>query len=77
MAEIEATGVALTDVAWPNWASLALRSFPEVRDLAAQRWLPLHHPPLYCLLPAAWPGEHRMWVRNRLLRVSSAGRPTS
>lgn len=38
-----------------------------------QGWRPLNGAPLYCLLPAAWPVEHRTWIRDRLPKVGMDG----
>jgi hypothetical protein len=34
----------------------------DVPELLGEGWQPLHDAPLYCLLPAAWPPQHRTWV---------------
>ena len=59
------------EVSFPNAAEL-----PEVQALAADGWRPLDDAPLYSLLPAAWPDEHRIWIPDRLPRIAIRGATT-
>ena len=70
LAEVERTGVPMTDIDPYEWSFPAASELPEVADLIAAGWHPLEDAPLYCLLPAAWPAELRTWVPDRLPRVS-------
>ncbi len=73
LAAVQATGIALTheDPYAQDFPSAA--ELPEVEALMIQGWRPLHDAPLYCLLPAAWPAEHRAWIPDRLPRVGMGG----
>ena len=59
LAEVEATGIALTHVDPYAQDFPSAEELPEVATLMRQGWRPLHGAPLYGLLPAAWPAEHR------------------
>ena len=52
-----------------SWRTPSAEELPEVAALAGDRWRPLEPAPLYCLLPAVWPAEHRCWVPDRLPKV--------
>lgn len=73
LAEVQATGIALT--AEDPYAQDFPRAdeLPEVQALMRERWRPLHAAPLNGLLPAAWLPEHRRWVPDRLPRVAMGG----
>lgn len=73
LGEVQATGTSLTyedpysqDVPSPE-------ELPKVQTLIREGWRPLHSAPLYCLLPAAWPSEHRTWLPDRLPKVGMSG----
>ncbi len=69
LAEVQATGIVLaTEDPYAQGFPHA-HELPEVRALAREGWQLLHDAPLYSLLPAAWPAEHRTWVADRLPRV--------
>lgn len=69
LAEVQATGIPLAreDPYAQDFPSA--EDFPEVQALVRQGWRLLHGAPLYCLLPAAWPSEHRTWLPDRLPKV--------
>jgi hypothetical protein len=69
LAEVQASGVALTEEDPYAQGFPAALELPEVQELTGQGWRPLDGAPLYCLLPAAWPPQHRAWVPDRLPRV--------
>lgn len=73
LAEVQATGVALTDEDPYAEDFPAAAELPEVRKLMRSGWRPLDDAPLHCLLPAAWPREHRAWVPDRLPKVGMGG----
>ena len=73
LAEVETTGVALTRQKPYAHNSPAAEELPEVETLMRQGWRVLHPAPLHCLLPAAWPVQHRTWVPDRLPRVGMGG----
>lgn len=75
LAEVQATGISLTreDPYAQDFPSAD--ELPEVQALMREGWRPLHGAPLYCLLPAAWPSEHRTWLPDRLPKVGM-GRTT-
>lgn len=73
LAEVQQTGVPMTDVDLAEWDFPKAQELPEVQALAGDGWRPLHDAPLYSLLPAAWPFAHRRWVPDRLPRVSCGG----
>lgn len=73
LAEVQATGVALRGED-PYAADFpAAAELPEVQMLMRQGRRPLDGAPLHCLLPAAWPTEHRTWLPDRLPRVGMSG----
>src|SRR5664279_450333 len=57
LAEVQATGIALTAEDPYAQESPGAHELPEVRRLTRDGWRPLHSAPLHCLLPAAWPGS--------------------
>jgi hypothetical protein len=69
LAEVQATGTALS--AGEPYAQGFPRAdeLPEVQELMREGWRPLDSAPLHCLFPAAWPPEHRTWIPDRLPRV--------
>ncbi len=69
LAEVQATGVPLTREDPCAEGFPRPDELPEVQALVRQGWRALDGAPLYCLLPAAWPPEHRTWVPDRLPRV--------
>jgi hypothetical protein len=69
LAEVQATGVPLTEEDPYAQDFPAAQELSEVQQLMGQGWRPLDCAPLYCLLPAAWPSEHRAWVPDRRPRV--------
>ncbi len=73
LADVQASGVALTNEDPYAQGFPSAEELPEVATLMRQGWRPLHGAPLYCLLPAAWPAEHRTWVPDRLPRVGTGG----
>lgn len=73
LARVQATGVALTDEDPYAQDFPAAAELPEVKMLVRSGWRPLESAPLYCLLPAAWPVEHRTWVPDRLPKVGMGG----
>lgn len=73
LAKVQATGVALTDEDPYAEDFPAASELPEVKMLMRSGWRPLEPAPLYCLLPAAWPVEHRTWVPDRLPKVGMGG----
>ncbi len=73
LAQVQATGIALTHEDPHAQDGPSSQGLPEVQALMREGWQPLHGAPLYCLLPAAWPAEHRAWVPNRLPAVGMGG----
>lgn len=73
LAAIQASGIALVNQDPSAQGFAAAEELPEVETLVRQGWRPLHGAPLYCLLPAAWPVEHRTWVPDRLPKVGMGG----
>lgn len=69
LAEVQATGIALTNEDPYAQGFPRADELPEVQNLVQSGWRPLDGAPLYCLLPAAWPAAHRTWVPDRLARV--------
>ena len=77
LAEVAATGLPLDSVDPYGFSFPRVDELPEVQALAADGWRPLHGAPLYALLPAAWPPEHRTWVPDRLPRIAMRGGTTA
>jgi hypothetical protein len=73
LAEVQETKIALTPEDPCAQPFPAAQDLAEVQTLMREGWRPLHDAPLYCLLPAAWPAEHRAWVPDRLPKVGMAG----
>ena len=40
----------------------------EVAEARRQGWFPLGEAPLWCFVPAVWPADARVWVRDRRIR---------
>jgi hypothetical protein len=72
LADVQATGIALTAEDPYAQGLPAADELAEVQALMREGWRPLDGAPLYCLLPAAWPADHRTWVPDRLPRVGMA-----
>ena len=72
MAEVQATGVALTKQDPYALDFPAAEELPEVARLVRQGWRLLEGG-AHGLLPAAWPAEHRTWVPDRLPKVALSG----
>ena len=72
-AEVQATGVSLARLDPYAQDFPAAEELPEVETLMHQGWRVLHPAPLHCLLPAAWPVQHRTWVPDRLPHVGMGG----
>lgn len=73
LAEVQASGISLTNEGPYGQGLPAAAELPEVQALTRQGWRTLDGAPLYCLLPAAWPAEHRTWVPDRLPKVGMGG----
>lgn len=73
LAQVQATGVPLTRVDPYAEGFPQPEELPEVQALMRDGWRPLSSAPLHCLLPAAWPPEHRTWVPDRLPTVWISG----
>lgn len=70
LAAVQATGIPLTEEdPYDAQDFPAAQELPEVQQLMGQGWQPLDGAPLFCLLPAAWPPDHRTWVPDRLPRI--------
>jgi hypothetical protein len=72
LADVHVTGIALTAEDPYAQGFPAPDELPEVQTLMREGWRPLDGAPLYCLLPAAWPADHRTWVPDRLPKVGMA-----
>jgi hypothetical protein len=72
LADVQATGIALTAEDAYAQGFPAADELAEVQTLMREGWRPLDGAPLYCLLPAAWPAEYRAWVPDRLPKVGMA-----
>lgn len=44
------------------------RDLPEVRNAMAQGYEPAPEAPIWCFVPAIWPSQSRVWVRDRRVR---------
>lgn len=73
LAQVQATGIGITNVEPYPQDFPGPKELPEVQTLMRQGWRPLHGAPLYWLLPAAWPPEHRSWIADRLPKVGISG----
>jgi hypothetical protein len=65
-----------------DWDPVDSDHVDDVEAVAAARkqgWFPLDEAPLWCFIPAVWPGHARAWIRDRRVRHSSRhcdGRPS-